>query len=279
VPLSDCCGEVAAVGSGVSESLLGERVVGAFFPGWTDGPFRSEYLRSQLGIAGTGVLAEYVTLRAGSVVAAPAHLTDHEASTLSTSGLTAFNCLFGDHPIQARSTVLILGTGGVSMFALQMAVAAGARAICTSSSDARLARVTQIGASATTNYQTSSRWVDDVIAASGGNGVDLVVDVVGDLESSLRAVAANGTVGLIGQSLGSGGPVRALNVREMVRKVVTLRSLMVGSVALLRQMCDFVTEHQIRPVIDTVHRFEDTHTAYEQLAAGSPFGKVIITVG
>jgi NADPH:quinone reductase-like Zn-dependent oxidoreductase len=263
----------------VSESLRGERVVGAFFPGWIDGPFRSEYLRSQLGIAGTGVLAEYVTLRADSVVTAPAHLTDQEASTLPTSGLTAFNCLFGALPIQAQSTVLILGTGGVSMFALQMAVATGARAICTSSSDARLARVRQIGASATANYRTSNSWVDEVLAASGGNGVDLVVDVVGDLESSLRAVAANGTVELIGQSLGPGGPVRTLNVREMVRKVVTLRSLMVGSVALLRQMCDFVTEHQIRPVLDSVHRFECTRAAYEQLATGSPFGKVTITVG
>ncbi len=208
VPCSDAAGEVAAVGDKVTRLRAGQRVAGLFMPAWQSGEVTDDKARSALGGAVDGVLAEYVLLPADGVVAVPEHLSDEEAATLPCAAVTAWHALVTEGAVKPGDTVLVQGTGGVSLFALQFAHLAGATVIATSSRDDKLERARALGASAGINYKTTPEWGDRARELSGG-GVDHVVEVggAGTLAQSLRAVRMGGRVSLIGVLSGGAGPV------------------------------------------------------------------------
>lgn len=273
VPLSDGAGEVAAVGPGVTRFKPGDRVAGCFMTAWTDGPPTDLAAKSAMGGAIDGMLAEHVVLPEGGVVRSPDHLGDEEAATLPCAAVTAWHALFEGGGLKAGETVLVQGTGGVSMFALQFARLAGARVIATSSSDAKLARARELGASDGINYRTTPDW--DVAARNltEGVGVDHVVEVggAGTLPRSIKAVRQGGHIALIGVL--TGGEV---DPRPVLMKSVRLQGIFVGSRAMFENMNRAVALAKLRPVIDRVFPFDRAVEAYKHLESGSHFGKVVI---
>lgn len=275
VPNSDGAGEVAAVGAGVTRFEAGERVAGTFFQRWIDGPITPDAMASALGGALDGVLAEYVVLDEGGLVAVPAHLTDEEAATLPCAGLTAWNCLFGPGRLKPGETVLLLGTGGVSMMALQFATLAGARAIVTSSSDDKLARARELGAWQTVNYRETPDWEAAVLELTGGAGVDRVVEVggAGTLTKSVAATRVGGTVALVGVL--TGGP---FDPTAVMRRSVRLQGIYVGPRRMFEDMNRAIEAHALRPLIDRVFDFADARDAFHALRAATHVGKLVVTV-
>ncbi len=277
VPLSDGAGEIAAVGEGVTRWKIGDRVAGTFFQGWPSGPFRREMANTALGGALNGMLAEYVTLSEDGVVAIPPHLSFQEAATLPCAALAAWQALVTRGNVSADETVLLLGTGGVSIFALQFAKMHGARAIITSSSDEKLARAKQLGADETINYRSTPDWEEAVFRLTDKVGVDQVVEVggAGTFVKSLRSVAPGGQVHLVGGVSGFTGEVP---LGEIIRKLVVVRGIYVGSRAMFETMNRAITLHQTKPVVDHVFDFADAPAAYRYQQSGKHFGKVVISV-
>ena len=275
VPCSDAAGEVAAVGEGVSVVKPGDRVCGTFLQGWEDGPLSEAAARTALGGGLDGMLAEQVILAEGGIVPVPAHLSFEEAATLPCAALTAWNALTTDHDPKGK-TVLLQGTGGVSIFALQFAKGLGARVLITSGSDEKLARARSLGADAGVNYRTTPDWEKWARQETGGTGVDLVVEVggAGTLDRSVKAVRHGGRIVLIGVLAGGSG----FNPVPLLMKGVTLRGIYVGSRAMFRAMNEFIMKTQLRPVIDRVFRFEDAVDAFRHLEAAGHFGKVVISL-
>ena len=276
VPLSDGSGEVIAVGEGVTRLSAGDRVAGCFFSHWLGGRFEARYHRDALGGSADGMLSEEVVLPEEGVIKIPGHLSFEEAACLPCAGLTAFYSLFERGDLQPGDSVLVLGTGGVSIFALQLATAHGARVIVTSSNDAKLERAHQLGAWKTLNYRSTPDWEKEVWALSEKRGVDHVVEVggPGTIEKSMACVAPGGHIALIGVLTGKGAPDASLF--PLVTKNVRLNGIYVGHRAAFERMNAFLTAHQIRPVIDRVFAFEESLQAYEHLASGAHFGKVVI---
>lgn len=276
VPLSDGVGRVAEVGAGVTRVQVGERVAGAFMPGWVSGELTEAAAKSALGGGGTGMLAEAVVLPEEGVVHVPEHLNDEEAATLPCAAVTAWHALVAEGHVAPGDTVLTQGTGGVSLFALQFARLAGARVIATSSSDAKLARVRDMGASAGINYKTTPEWDRRVRELTGGQGVDHVVEVggAGTLTRSVRATRTNGRVGLIGV-LAHGGEV---NLTPVLMRNVRVQGILVGSRAMFEDMNRAIALHRLRPVVDRVFPFEQAAEALRYLESGSHFGKVCVRV-
>jgi NADPH:quinone reductase-like Zn-dependent oxidoreductase len=275
VPLSDGVGEVAAVGDGVTRVKVGDRVAGLFMQRWTAGPLTDAAARSALGGGGLdGVLAEQVVLDQDGVIPVPAHLTDEEAATLPCAALTAWHALITEGRLKPGDTVLTQGTGGVSLFAVQFARLAGARVIATSSSDAKLRRVRELGASDGINYKTNPDWEERVRELTGGVGVDHVVEVggAGTLGKSLRAVRTAGTISLIGV-LSGGGQV---NPMPILMKSVRVQGIYVGSREMFEAMNRAVALHQLRPVVDRVFPMAEIKEALRYLESGSHFGKVCL---
>jgi NADPH:quinone reductase-like Zn-dependent oxidoreductase len=277
VPLSDGAGEVVEVGPGVTRLRPGDRVAGAFFQRWVDGPFDAEKGASALGGAVDGVLAEEVVLEADGAVKFPEHLTFEEAATLPCAGVTAWVGLFVLGRLKAGETVLAMGTGGVSVFALQLAKAAGARVILTSSHDEKLARGRALGADATVNYRTTPEWDAAARALTGGRGVDHVLEVGGatTLPVSLRAVREGGHVTLVGLLGGQRGDPDAAARND---RGVRVDSVFVGSVRHFEAMNDAIARARLRPVVDRVFPFERAREAYEHLRSGAHFGKIVVRV-
>jgi NADPH:quinone reductase-like Zn-dependent oxidoreductase len=277
VPLSDGAGEIAAVGQGVTRWQTGDRVAGTFFQGWQSGPFRREMANTALGGALNGMLAEYVALSADGVVAIPAHLNFEEAATLPCAALTAWQALVTRGNVSAGETVLLLGTGGVSIFALQFAKMHGARVIITSSSDEKLARAEELGADETINYRSTPDWEKEVFRLTGEAGVDQVVEVggAGTFVKTLRSIAPGGQVHLVGGVSGFTGEVP---LGEIIRKLVIVRGIYVGSRAMFEAMNRAITLHQARPVVDRVFEFAEVRAAYQYQQSGKHFGKVVISV-
>ena len=277
VPLSDGAGEIAAVGEGVTRWKTGDRVASTFFQGWPSGPFRREMANSALGGALNGMLAEYVTLSEDGVVAIPPHLAFAEAATLPCAALTAWQALVTRGNVSADETVLLLGTGGVSIFALQFAKMHGARVILTSSSDEKLARAKQLGADGTINYRSTPDWEKEVFRLTAEAGVDQVVEVggAGTFVKSLRSVAPGGQVHLVGGVSGFTGEVP---LGEIIRKLVNVRGIYVGSRAMFEAMNRAIALHQIKPVVDRVFEFAAAPAAYKYQQSGKHFGKVVIAV-
>ncbi len=275
IPNSDGAGEVLAVGPGVIGFAPGDRVAGCFFQDWIDGPCSAEAMASAMGGEIEGVLAEERNLKAEGLVKIPDHLSFAEAATLPCAALTAWRALVPVGKLKAGDTVLLLGTGGVSIFALQFATLMGARVIITSSSDEKLAKAKALGAWQTVNYRTTPDWEKAVLEMTDGRGVDLTVEVggAGTLQKSIAATRIAGTIGFIG--ILAGGEV---NPRPIMSKSLTVQGIYVGSRNLFRDMNQAIAAAQLRPVIDRTFAFEDAPEAYRTMKAAGHFGKLVIEI-
>jgi len=275
IPLSDGAGEVVETGPDVTRVKTGDRVAGLFMQTWLGGEMEPAHVESARGGAIDGVLAEYVLFDQDGVVALPDHLSYEEGATLPCAGVTAWNALYNGRPLKTGDTVLVLGTGGVSIFALQFAHAAGARVIVTSSSDGKLAQAKALGASDGVNYRQHPDWQHEVLRLTDGRGVDHVVEVggAGTLARSVDACRIGGQVHLIGV-LTSG----EINPTPILRRNTILRGIYVGSRQMFEAMNRAIALHKIAPVIDRVFDFEQAQDAYRYLAAQSHVGKVVIRI-
>jgi NADPH:quinone reductase-like Zn-dependent oxidoreductase len=275
VPLSDGAGEVAAVGDGVTRLRAGDRVAGCFMPAWIDGEPTEGKAKSALGAGGPGMCAEYVVLPAEGVVRVPDHLTDEEAAALPCAAVTAWHALVSEGGVKAGDVVLTQGTGGVSVFALQFAKLLGARVIATSSSDAKLERVQQMGASDGINYKTTPEWGGKARELTGA-GVDHVVEVggAGTMPESMRAARMGGRVSLIGVLSGAG----QFNPTPVLMKNLRVQGIFVGSREMFEAMNRAIALHKLRPVIDRAFPMSDIRAALHHLESGAHFGKVVIRV-
>lgn len=274
VPLSDCAGEVAETGAGVTRVRPGDRVAGIFMQSWISGGAMENDAGSALGGAVDGVLAQEVVFREAGVVSVPGHLSFEEAATLPCAGVTAWHAVV-EQGIGPGQTVLVLGTGGVSLFALQFATMAGARVIVTSGSDEKLAKALAMGASEGINYRSTPDWERRVRDVTRGRGVDCVVEVggAGTLGRSLKAVRTGGLISLIGVLTGSTGEVNPL---PAIMKAVRIQGIFVGSREMFESMNRAIEAHRLRPVVDRIFPFEDAKAAFRYLESGSHFGKVLI---
>lgn len=274
IPLSDGAGVVSAIGPGVSAWKPGDRVVIGFMPGWVDGEFSQVKQDSSLG-GGTvdGVLAQRIAVASDAVVRIPDGMSFEEAACLPCAGVTAWAALFERRPVQPGETVLLLGTGGVSIFALQLAKLAGARVIITSSSDEKLARAKALGADHLINYRTTPDWAAEVLKLTGGLGADFSVDIggPGTLNETLKAVRSGGRISLMGVLTGFNGPIDTVSI---LRKRITLQGIYVGSVAMLGAFA----RTGIKPVIDQSFAFEHAEKAYATLVGAGHFGKLVIRI-
>ena len=276
VPLSDGAGEVVEIGSDVGRVAIGDRVAGLFMQSWMGGEIEPYHIDSSRGGAIDGVLAEYVLFDSDGVVALPSHLSFEEGATLPCAGLTAWNALYAGRPLKTGETVLVLGTGGVSIFALQLAHAAGARVIATSSSDDKLAKAKVLGASDGVNYRTHPDWHEQVLALTHGRGVDHVVEVggAGTLARSVEAARIGGQVHLIGVLTGG-----EINPTPILRRNILLRGIYVGSRQMFEAMNAAISLHAIRPAIDRVFAFDQAKDAYRYMKTQQHVGKVVIRIG
>lgn len=276
VPASDAAGEVVAVGPDVTAFRVGDRVVSTFFPDWIDGAATAANTAPALGGSLDGVLAEEVVLPEHAWVPMPAHLDYAEGATLVCAGLTAWHALFGIATARPGDSVLLLGTGGVSVWALQLATAAGLRVLITSSDDAKLARARALGADATINYRRTPDWEQEVLRLTDGRGVDRVLEVGGPdtLSRSLAATRVGGVLAVIGRLTGS-EPV-PFEPAELFLGLKHLSGVMVGSRAMALDLARFVEQQRLRPVIDRVFPFAAAPDAYAYLDAAGHFGKVVI---
>lgn len=274
VPNSDGAGTVTAVGAGVTGLKVGDRVASCFFQDWPAGPCSVDVMNSALGGALDGVLAEEVVLKAGGVIPVPEHLSLEQAATLPCAALTAWHALAEVGGVTAGDTVLLLGTGGVSIFALQFAKLMGARVILTSSSDAKLERAKAMGADDTVNYRTHPDWQDAVMDLTGGVGADVTVEVggAGTLTRSIAATRVGGAIGLIGVLTGG-----EINPTLIMRKSLKVQGIYVGSYRMFTDMNAAIALHRLEPVIDQTFAFDDAKSAYRAMEAAGHFGKIVIT--
>jgi NADPH:quinone reductase-like Zn-dependent oxidoreductase len=276
IPLSDGAGEVVSIGPGVTRFREGDRVAGAFFQVWKDGP--RSFSPPALGVPLDGMLAEYIALHEDGAVAVPPHLSFEEAAALPCAGVTAWHALMvAGRPIRPGDTVLCLGTGGVSMIALQLARAAGARVIVTSSSDAKLERAAKLGASDGINYKSTPEWDQEVARLTHGRGVDCVIEIggAGTLARSMQSLGYTGKVCLIGFL---GGPTGDTAPFPLMLKAASLQGISVGSTRMFEDMNLAIARNGIRPPIDRVYPFEQAPDAFRQLSSGDFVGKLVITV-
>jgi NADPH:quinone reductase-like Zn-dependent oxidoreductase len=276
IPCSDGAGEVVAVGANVTRFKPGDRVVPTFFQVWIDGAPPKN--RAALGAPLDGTLAEMLSLHEDGWVAMPKSLCFEQAATLTCAGPTAWNALMAAGTrIKPGDTVLCLGTGGVSMFALQFARAAGARVLVTSSSDAKIERARSLGASDGVNYKTHSDWQKEVLALTGGRGVDCIIENggIGTLARSFECVGWGGKVALIGVLAGREGQA---NPHDLMFKSASLHGIGVGSRALLEQLIQAMEVNRIKPVIDKVFPFDQAAEAFRLQASGNFMGKIVIAI-
>ena len=278
IPNSDAAGEVVAVGDGVDDITVGDRVMSCFFQDWEAGPISSTAMASALGGAKPGVLAEYAVLNACGVIPAPKHLSWPEAATLPCAALTAWHALTQPRPIRPGETALLLGTGGVSVFAQQFCQLMGVRTIVTSSSDSKLERIQSLGAWDTINYRETVDWDSRVVELTDGAGADRVIEVggPGTLQKSIGAVRVGGIIGLIGILTGVDGAVSPTNI---MRKSITVQGIYVGSRQMFVEMNKAISLHKMKPVIDEEFEFSDARAAYHRMRGAQHFGKLVISVG
>jgi NADPH:quinone reductase-like Zn-dependent oxidoreductase len=267
IPLSDGAGEVVEVGPGVTRVKAGDKVASCFFQRWPGGEMTPEAGTSALGGAIDGMLAEYVVLEEDGVVKIPEHLSLEEGATLPCAGVTAWNAIVQHAKLIAGQTVLLQGTGGVSIFGLQLAHAMGITAIVTSSSDEKLARAKALGAAFGINYKTTPEWDKAAVAFNGGRGVDHVIEV--------GAIRNGGKVSMIG---GLSGGATELNPGLIFSKRANVQGIYVGSTEMFTAMNAAIAANKIKPAIDRVFGFDEVKAAYQHMAAGAHFGKIVIKV-
>ncbi|HSE38083.1 MAG TPA: NAD(P)-dependent alcohol dehydrogenase [Blastocatellia bacterium] len=275
VPVSDGVGAVVAIGEGVTRVKVGDRVAASFSQKWIGGEPARPKVGATLGGPLDGMLVEYRVLHEDGLVHVPAHLTDEEAATLPCAAVTAWNSLINMGGLTAGETVLLQGTGGVSIFALQFAKLAGARVIITSSSDEKLERAKKLGADVGINYNTTPDWDKRAKELTGGIGVDHIVEVggAGTFGRSLRAIKIGGHIGLIGNLSGNATEV---NLVQILMQNVRVQGILVGSRDTFESMNRAIALHEMRPVIDRVFVFDEARQAFEHMASGSHFGKICI---
>jgi NADPH:quinone reductase-like Zn-dependent oxidoreductase len=274
---SDGCGEAVAVGDGVAAFEIGDRVAGSFFQKWISGPFAREYGASALGGGIDGVLTQFRVFNQAGLLRLPEHLSFAEGATLPCAGLTAWNALVPTGHVQAGDTVLLLGTGGVSIFGLQFAKLHGARVIITSSSDEKLARAKALGADETINYKTTPEWDKEVLRLTGGKGVDIVLEVGGGetFARSMNSVRTSGQIAVIGVLSGVAGTVP---VGLIGFQTLSVQGIFVGSVAMFEDMNRAITANHLHPVVDRVFPFEQSTDALRFMQSAQHFGKIVITL-
>ncbi|KAL6303932.1 NAD-P-binding protein [Sparassis latifolia] len=278
VPCSDMAGEILAVGEDVRTWAVGDRVCANFAVDHVYGELTDEARLSALGAPIDGVLTEYKVLPAHCLVRVPEHLSYEEGSTLPCAGLTAYNALLGPVPLKGGDTVLVQGTGGVSIFGLQFAVASGATVIATSSSDEKLEIARQLGAAHLINYRKTPDWADEVMRITGGKGVKYIIEVggAGTLMQSVRSIAYGGWICVIGFVAG-GGDVSQLPTAVLTRCAM-LRGIVVGPRVQFEAMNELISAKKLKPVVDKVFAFEEAKQAYAYLESQKHVGKVVIKV-
>ncbi len=279
VPFSDGAGEIESVGEGVSRWKIGDRVMPIFAQGWFDGETSEEKRKTSLGAGAQwdGVLREYGTFSQESVVRIPDHLSYEEGATLPCAALTAWNALTVSGRLKTGETVVTLGTGGVSIFALQFAKLSGARVIVTSSSDEKLERAKELGADETVNYKTRDDWDKAILEITGKVGADHVIEVGGSgtLAKSLNAVRIGGHVAVIG-ALSDSGEFSPINV---FMKAIRMQGVFTGSRYMFEEMNRAIKLAKLRPVIDKTFAFDEVRNALRYMESGSHFGKIVVKIG
>ncbi|MBV9886443.1 MAG: NAD(P)-dependent alcohol dehydrogenase [Acidobacteria bacterium] len=276
IPLSDGAGEVISVGSQVKRFKQGDRVAGTFFQTWYDGAM--QYSRPAMGGSTNGMLSELVALNEDGVVHLPEGYSYEEGATLPCAAVTAWHALMATrNPVKPGQTVLCLGTGGVSIFALQFAKAAGARVIITSSSSEKLARAKELGADEGINYSQTPDWEKKIAELTNKRGVDHIIEVggPGTLAKSYKAVAPEGQIALIGVVAGSKGDTNPLT---MMMKGANLQGIYVGTTKMFEDMTRAITQSKIKPLIDRTFPFDQAPEAYRHLSTATHFGKIVITI-
>ena len=275
IPNSDGAGEVAATGPGVRRFSDGDRVCGTFFQTWFDGAITEADMGQALGGSADGMLAEMRCLPENGLVAIPDGIDFEQAATLPCAALTAWHSLVEVGGVKAGDTVLLLGTGGVSIAGLQFCRIMGVRAIITSSDDGRLERAQALGAWGTVNYRRSPDWDREVLAMTDGRGVDHTVEVggAGTLEKSAQATRVGGSVGLIGVLTGG-----QINPTLIMRKSIRLQGIYVGSRRMFEDMNRAIAHHRMMPVIDRCFDFSDARDAYHAMRAAGHFGKLVVRI-
>jgi NADPH:quinone reductase-like Zn-dependent oxidoreductase len=278
VPVSDGAGEVVAVGDAVTRFRVGDRVLGSYWPRWHDGRLRPE-LVDQLGCTLDGMLREYAVLDEQWAVPAPGDLSWVEAATLPCAGVTAWTSLFGEQPVRPGQTVLVLGTGGVSLFALQLARAAGCQVVATTSSGAKVARLLALGADHVVDVTECPDWGPRVRELTGGQGVDRVVETGGPdtIEQSMRAAARYAQIVLLITASARRSGIEIPNA-AYASSLATIRRVFVGSRADLEALAGAVARLRLRPVVDRVFDFADAREAFRYYLRGEVFGKVVVRV-
>ncbi|HBJ84286.1 MAG TPA: NAD(P)-dependent alcohol dehydrogenase [Verrucomicrobiales bacterium] len=277
IPCSDGAGEVVSVGEGVTQWKTGDRVVIPFMPSWLEGEFSQAHASRALGGAVDGLLRELAAIRAEALLPVPAQLSLEEAATLPCAAVTAWDALHTRGGLKAGETVLVLGTGGVSIFALQFAKLAGARVLATTSSDEKARRLLEFGADAVHNYKTDPAWDEWALAQTGGRGVDKVIEIGGPetLNRSIKATRFGGHIALIGVLTGTSGEIQTV---QILRKGIRLDGIYVGSRAMFEEMLGAIKKAEMRPVIDSTFEFEAAAEAFQRIESGQHFGKIVIRV-
>ncbi len=275
IPLSDGAGDIIAVGDKVRGFAVGDRVAGIFRQNWQGGPMPLRAVRADLGGNRDGVLAQQVVLHEESIVKLPKHLSYEEGATLPCAAVTAWSALHIGAPLLPGQTILVLGSGGVSIFALQIAKRLGANVIATTSSEEKAGKLRGLGADTVINYTAHPEWQHEVLAAAGGIGVDRVIETggAGTLERSLQATAMHGRVVLIGVLAGPG----SINPASILQKRLDVVGISTGSRDTFEQMNRAMEQWALHPVIDTVFPFEEARAAYDYLLSGKHLGKVVIS--
>lgn len=275
-PFSDGCGVVEAIGTGVTRVAPGDRVSTLFFQNWNAGRARLENLTSSLGFPVPGAGTELQVFSQEGVSKVPDFLTDHQVATLPCAALTAWRGLFVDARLEPGDTVVLQGTGGVSIFGLQFAHAAGYRTLITSSSDEKLARAEAMGADHLINYRTTPDWAAAVREATGGVGADFIMEVggAGTIQQSLKAVRIGGHIAIIGVVGGAGDGV---NPAVLIGNNARLQGVTVGSRDMFEAMCRAIDLHKISPVVDKVFLWTEARSAFAAMQAGEHFGKIVLS--
>jgi NADPH:quinone reductase-like Zn-dependent oxidoreductase len=277
VPISDGAGEVVEIGAGVTRVALGDRVTASIFPHWIDGRFATEFT-PQLGGSLDGMLTEHTILGEDALIPVPDHLSYEEAACLPCAAVTAWNALTGGRGLSAGETVLTLGSGGVSLFALQFAKAFGARVIATTGSDEKVARLLALGADEVIDYRATPDWSEKVRTITGGRGADHVIDVAGTLEQSAKSIAMEGEIAFVGL-LGRDAGIPPIDPGVIWTSALTVRAIAVGSRVQFEAMNRAIAVNHLKPVIDKVFSFDEAVDAYRYYEHKKPFGKVVIRHG
>ncbi len=277
IPVSDGAGEVVALGDGADSVAVGDRICVSFFSAWMDGPLGPQYFGSDLGGSIDGTLAEMGVFPAEALVKLPDSFSYADGACLPCAGVTAWNCIVEAGKVKEGDTVLLMGTGGVSVFGIQIAAAKGAKSIITSSSDDKLAKAKALGAEHGINYKRADSWAKAVLEVTGGRGADIIIEVGGpaSLANSFEAAAFNGRIHLIGTLAGDAdGP---LNTMPLLGKNLNLRGVAVGSKKMLQDLADTMRAAGTKPVIDKEFPFADAADAFRHMESRSHFGNIVIT--